>query len=111
MLDVNNLSEEELLSLEKDIKKRKDAIKEEKLRKNQEIAHNHIEKLKKVKEYVLPLIEHRRTSCSDDNPCNGYYSGDGYARCPKCHLIEILNGVWGDDFDFSLNVEIEKVTD
>jgi len=42
--------------------------------------------------------EHGRTSCSDNNLCNGFYSaggkrGDlGHGRCSRCMLLEILNG-------------------
>ena len=61
------------------------------------------------KEMILGLMEHDRTSCSDENPCNGYsYYNDRY-RCRKCMLMEILNGEHGGRFDFDIAVEIREV--
>lgn len=55
------------------------------------------------KQFLLSLIEHDRTSCSDEHVYNGRYSrSDGGWRCRKCMLIEILNGEHGGDFDFDL---------
>lgn len=45
--------------------------------------------------------EHDRTSCSDDNLDNGFYSrGDKwYGRCTRCMYLEILrDGVTPDGF-------------
>ena len=67
----------------------------------------HIQYLRENKEIILSLIDHSRTSCSDDNCCNGYIISDGFARCNKCFLIEILNGEWGDgDFEVTFDVNI-----
>lgn len=61
------------------------------------------------KEFLLSLIEHDRTSCSDTNVSNGLYSSrDGGWRCRKCMLIEVLNGEHGGEFDFSLVPEFHK---
>lgn len=66
------------------------------------------------KAYIIAHTEHTRSSCSDENPCNGYH-GDSYLRnegfrCPKCMLMEILNGEHGGAYDFRLSFEIFKVT-
>jgi len=38
--------------------------------------------------------EHSRTTCSDENISNGFYSGDGWhARCLRCAYLEIANGI------------------
>ncbi len=34
--------------------------------------------------------KHNRTSCSDDDLENGFYSNDGYTRCLRCTLLEVL---------------------
>lgn len=34
--------------------------------------------------------EHGRKSCSDEDLNNGFYSNDGYTRCMRCTLLEIL---------------------
>lgn len=40
---------------------------------------------------LLQLMEHGRTSCSDDNPINGMDPGSGRTvpRCYKCALINL----------------------
>ena len=77
--------------------------------KKEEEAEN-IRFLRNNRDLVLSLIDHSRTSCSDDNPINGYDSDRGYARCDKCHLIEILDGQYDDgDFNVSFNVNISRV--
>ncbi len=50
----------------------------------------------------LDLINHCRTSCSDDRPINGDVDDKGYARCNKCHIMEILE--YEDD---SWNITID----
>ena len=34
--------------------------------------------------------EHSRTSCSDTNLQNGFYSNEGYTRCFRCTILEII---------------------
>jgi hypothetical protein len=34
--------------------------------------------------------EHERTSCSDEDLNNGFYSNDNNTRCGRCTLLEIL---------------------
>lgn len=65
--------------------------------------------LRKNKDFVLSLFEHSRSSCSDENPCNGYHFDEQHARCEKCHLIEILNDEFNNDFEVMLSVNIVKI--
>ena len=71
--------------------------------------YERITKYKEEMDIILSLLEHSRKSCSDDNCCNGYITSDGYARCNKCFLIEILNGEWGEgDFEVTFDVHISR---
>ena len=86
------------------------AVEEEEQRAKEKAV---LDKIKAItpekKEMILGLMEHDRTSCSDENPCNGYsYYNDRY-RCRKCMLMEILNGEHGGRFDFDIAVEIREV--
>lgn len=60
---------------------------------------------------LLQHIKHDRTSCNDDNPCNGYIESKGYARCNKCHLIEVLrdHDLGVHNFSVNINVALEKI--
>ena len=60
------------------------------------------------KKFMLSLVRHSCSSCSDESPYNGYCNGK--YRCSKCMLMEILNGEHDGDFDFHFDVFIEKVT-
>lgn len=53
---------------------------------------------------LLPLMEHDRTSCSDENPANGLGSAENGvgARCMKCGLITLEEF---SDVDVSLSLE------
>jgi hypothetical protein len=50
--------------------------------------------------------KHSRTTCSDDNISNGFYTQDGKSfrsRCLRCMYIEIINGEKiPDDFNVDL---------
>lgn len=91
------------------VKKEKEEIRQSELAEKKKNVANHIQYLRQNKDIILPLLEHSRTSCSDDNCCNGYITSDGYARCNKCFLIEILNGEWGEgDFEVTFDVNISR---
>ncbi len=61
---------------------------------------------------IANLIEHGRTSCSDDNICNGYSPSRGYSRCDKCLLLELINGAQSlRDFEVSVALQINKIPD
>lgn len=61
------------------------------------------------KQLLLSMMEHDRSSCSDDNPCNGFLDYTGECICRKCMLIDIFNGANGTDFDFEVDVAIYPV--
>ena len=49
-----------------------------------------------AKEFVDIIVpEHNRTSCSDEDKNNGFYSRncEGYGRCTRCMWLEIIDGV------------------
>ena len=53
---------------------------------------------------ILKFTKHDRTSCFDDDPCNGFYydkNDKETYRCRKCALMEILKEKSGF-FDFYL---------
>ena len=47
--------------------------------------------------------KHGRTSCSDENRCNGFYSRNGetwHGRCTRCMYLEIVDtGELPENFD------------
>lgn len=109
-MDLNKLTKQELFDLNMEIAKRQQEIKEQELKEYKEEVKVKIEKLRDHKDLLLGLVKHSRTSCSDDNVCNGYGSADYGARCTKCHLIEILDQDWSDgEFDIEIEVTIIKV--
>lgn len=81
-------------------------IKQEEINKRQKLAHERIEYIKEHADIILPLLEHNRSSCSDEDVSNGYSEFTKYARCNKCHLLEILNGEHSDRFDVKFEVVI-----
>ena len=81
--------------------------------KQTDVAQRILTMSKEEKEYIISHTEHSRSSCSDDNPCNGLYSSEhngkpGF-RCPKCMLMEILRGDYGGKYDFRLSFDIFEV--
>ena len=85
-----------------------EAEKQELAKKRQEVENKIASYSDEEKALILSLIEHTRTSCSDDNLVNGW-DGEKF-RCNKCMLMEILNGEHGGEFDFSFDVYIERVS-
>lgn len=106
--------EEELILEEKDlynklnkIKEERELIKQQKLEEKKSIVAKKIQYIRENRDIILPLFEHSRTSCSDDNVCNGYSHATKNARCNKCWLIEILDGDYVDgDFDVEFDINI-----
>lgn len=60
-------------------------------------------------ELFLQLVEHQRTSCSDDDPSNGYTTAGqgGHLRCTKCGLIN-ASRMWKDNKSWLINTESAK---
>lgn len=109
-VDISKLSRKELDNLQSLIENQKQKLHEEELQKRREAVAAKIVELRKHKDALLSLVSHSRTSCSDENPCNGYGTADYGARCMKCHLIKILNDEWNDEmFDVEFEVRITKV--
>jgi hypothetical protein len=84
--------------------RRLQAIRETKLKKCQEFANS----LTREKIDIL-APEHGRTSCSDDNVCNGWHSGRNHFRCVRCWLLDMLeSGFFGDSpFTYYLSVSFD----
>lgn len=94
--------------LDKQIKEQEDKL----------INENQVKVLEKINsfseeqiQFILSLLNHGRTSCSDEMPVNGFIdSYDGVRwRCNKCMLMEILSGRHGGEYDFQFHVDIFKV--
>ena len=103
--EKNKKLKEELSQIEQE----ENQIREEEICEQKEEARKRLEFLRVHKEFILSLLEHSRTSCSDEHPCNGYSFSEGYSRCETCHLIEILNGDWGDDYEIDFSVSIREI--
>jgi len=109
-MELENMSREELDRIKKEIDN--EEIRRIKV-KNDERRIKAKESLELIKNNndLLALLKHDCTSCSDKNPCNGFDSDKGYARCRKCHLIDVLEqhsyGVY--DFEFVLDVTLTKI--
>ena len=109
-MDVSKMSAQELQELSKQVENQQKLLKEEELNKRKDIAKAKIGKLREQKDFILSLIDHSRTSCSDSNVCNRYGSADYGARCTKCHLIEIFDQGWDDgEWEVDFDVTITKV--
>lgn len=110
--------EDEYISLENEEKALQEKLREihtkkkeiEEERRLEKISENQkkIQYMRDNKDVILKLIPHSRTTCSDTNPCNGYCREDGYARCNKCFLIEILEGYY-DEFEVSFDLSISEI--
>lgn len=106
-LTSGDITLSELNGIKGQIESEIEARKEKERQEKENVVLQKIEALQDKKELILSLIQHGRTSCSDEHKCNGW---DGErARCNKCHLTEILNGEWGGRFDFSISVDIWEV--
>lgn len=92
--------------LNKEIKE----LEEKELLGRQRVVSNKIASMTdEEKQFILGHMEHGRMSCSDENPCNGYYDDEHKWRCIKCMLMEILNGEHGGRFDFKISADILEV--
>lgn len=67
-----------------------------------------IELLRDSRELVLRMLDHGRTSCSDDCVTNGWGSrSDGGCRCNKCGLIELMDGTEKLPRDMRIEFSVE----
>jgi hypothetical protein len=99
----------ELEAMSKDIDNQLNEIEE--IERNEKVENNKIrlDILRSNKDLILSLFEHNRTSCSDENPDNGYSYVNGHSRCNKCHLMEILDEEYNNDFEVSFDIMINKI--
>ena len=104
-----DIEEKELYEKLNKIKAEKEEIRQHEIKEKEKEVEKKLDYIRKHQDIILPLIKHDRTSCSDENPCNGYSYCDGHARCGKCFLTEILNGEWGNVFDVDFNVDFTDV--
>lgn len=105
ILEQNKILEEKMRKLKSQLQE----IKDIEYQKNLDENKIKLNELRKNKDFILSLFDHSRTSCSDENPNNGYISDAGYARCDKCFLIEILNDEFENSFEVSFHMDITKV--
>jgi hypothetical protein len=61
------------------------------------------------KESILSKLEHTRSSCVEGFSQNGYSHYREHWDCPKCMMMEILNGEHCGRFDFKISVDIFEV--
>ena len=111
-MDINNLSNKELQCLKNQILEREQSIKETQLQEKREKAKLQIERLRENKDFLLNEIipNHDRSSCNDDNICNGLNTAEYGHRCIRCALLELLDEDWRDgDYEILFNVTICKI--
>ena len=98
---------EEQKQLEKEIKK----AYEDELYKARAAVEQKIEDMTdEEKESILSKLEHTHSNCCNGVAQNGYSWSRNRWDCPKCMMMEILNGEHGGRFDFKFSVDIFEVT-
>ena len=78
-------------------------------RRNKQILAARQILLDQVDLFLQIITDHDCTSCSDDNPQNGY-PHNGVPRCRRCGLLRIKKDGYNDDFHVDitlLNAELE----
>ena len=117
---------EELRRQQAQIAKEIEEAEEEERKNARREAIDHVESFsEEEKKFILSLLKHNRSSCSDENPCNGIYfdnysdpvrygnytqrGGNYNFRCPKCALMEIFDGAYEGRFDFFFDATIFSV--
>ena len=110
MSDLTKLSSTELQArlteLNVELKRREDEAAE--VAHQLRIARNG--RILKNKGVLLDLLEHGRSSCSDENPANGYMTRDyPHPRCNKCALIELNEWNLGDvEIELNCNIKLTE---
>jgi len=67
-----------------------------------------LKELAKHSDLILPLMEHERSSCSDENPCNGIDHDTHLYRCAKCALIHLLaDASWTSRCEYEVVFKVE----
>jgi hypothetical protein len=104
-----SVTREDLLKQQKEIASQLKELEMIEYKANLDKNKEELNKLRANKDVILSLLEHSRTSCSDTNVSNGYGSASYGARCSKCHLIEILNSDYENEFTVTFDVSIYKI--
>ena len=102
-------------ALDKEYKEIESESKKLEMLEKQEKKQNAIKRIQFLREnrhIILSLIDHSKKDCSDEHPINGYAGEECGGGCPKCKLLEILNGCWEDGaFDVNFSVDIVSIDD
>lgn len=106
---LENLSDKELDKRLKDLQEEVERRKKMELEKKKAIIWARLEFFKSIN--LLKGLKHDRSSCSDENPCNGYSTLTGSAGCRKCHFIEIMQDheIGEHFFEVELEIGITKI--
>lgn len=60
--------------------------------------------------FLAMFPEHSRTSCSDENVCNGFYGCTSTQyRCKRCAILEILDGDDLTGIEVSFNIDFREI--
>ena len=60
------------------------------------------------RDVLLKFVPHGRTSCSDENPCNGLGTAGYGARCDRCALLQ-LNEYDCVSYDVQVGLHVRTV--
>lgn len=115
--DYTSYSNKEILNKIEELQKIIDDRKKLAEEKNYRKIHSKINSITDDEiKTILKFTKHDRTSCCDDDPCNGFYydkNDKETYRCRKCALMEILKEKSGF-FDFYLQpvlISCDDLTD
>ena len=97
-MELNNIlnAEQEISEKIKTLVKQKEDIKKQERKIQSKRNRLVLEKFRKHPE-LLTLLDHECASCSDENPCNGWFGKE--CRCRKCGLMELINDEYHFDDD------------
>lgn len=81
-------------------------IEEEEQKEKDKARFDHLVAILDAGPYIIPLLKHERTSCSDEFPDNGYTTSGrgGHVRCRKCAFMEAYQE-WTDNRDWLLPIK------
>lgn len=107
--DFSGVSDEELRKTIKILQAEEQRRADDKLDVRRELNRRFHGKLIEVWPMISDMFEHERTSCSDENPCNGGQR----PRCVKCRLIEIMkmDHFEAEDIVIELTARFHKLED
>lgn len=89
-MDISKISDKELVEELKRREEEKAKQKKAELQKRYDFVTEHVDLLLEL------TPKHGRTSCSDENPCNGLYTPSRLPRCNRCALLQIKQEGYND---------------